>query len=168
MFVCGFSAEWRSRRPFQHLGLWLRRTERCAPQVSCQSQSGPPSTGSTCPSHQGDGGKEQGCSDGGVIMNSCCGRLSGGGYQANMSTRSPLARLVAQQKPVLRGLWPNFSSCSTTGIIVLPGTWFDSVLTCPPLFVLPPDRRAHFLHGPYPATHFGPKACILPNPTSVM
>uniref|UniRef100_A0A671Z1W0 NAD(+) kinase n=1 Tax=Sparus aurata TaxID=8175 RepID=A0A671Z1W0_SPAAU len=27
---------------------------------------------------------------------------------------------------------------------------------------------AHFLHGPYPATHFGPKACILPNPTSVM
>uniref|UniRef100_A0A674CX89 NAD(+) kinase n=1 Tax=Salmo trutta TaxID=8032 RepID=A0A674CX89_SALTR len=28
--------------------------------------------------------------------------------------------------------------------------------------------RAHFLHGPYPATHFGPKACILPNPTSVM
>uniref|UniRef100_A0A3P8Y7W2 NAD(+) kinase n=1 Tax=Esox lucius TaxID=8010 RepID=A0A3P8Y7W2_ESOLU len=26
----------------------------------------------------------------------------------------------------------------------------------------------HFLHGPYPATHFGPKACILPNPTSVM
>uniref|UniRef100_A0A674MH30 NAD(+) kinase n=1 Tax=Takifugu rubripes TaxID=31033 RepID=A0A674MH30_TAKRU len=29
-------------------------------------------------------------------------------------------------------------------------------------------RRAHFLHGPYPATHFGPKACILPNPTSVM
>ncbi|XP_024130255.1 NAD kinase b isoform X1 [Oryzias melastigma] len=31
-----------------------------------------------------------------------------------------------------------------------------------------PRRRAHFLHGPYPATHFGPKACILPNPTSVM
>ncbi|CAG05675.1 unnamed protein product, partial [Tetraodon nigroviridis] len=31
-----------------------------------------------------------------------------------------------------------------------------------------PKRRAHFLHGPYPATHFGPKACILPNPTSVM
>uniref|UniRef100_A0A8C6LAA9 NAD(+) kinase n=1 Tax=Nothobranchius furzeri TaxID=105023 RepID=A0A8C6LAA9_NOTFU len=31
-----------------------------------------------------------------------------------------------------------------------------------------PHRRAHFLHGPYPATHFGPKACILPNPTSVM
>ncbi|KPP71066.1 NAD kinase-like [Scleropages formosus] len=30
------------------------------------------------------------------------------------------------------------------------------------------DRRSHFLHGPYPATHFGPKACILPNPTSVM
>ncbi|KAI1881169.1 hypothetical protein AGOR_G00252880 [Albula goreensis] len=30
------------------------------------------------------------------------------------------------------------------------------------------DRRGHFLHGPYPATHFGPKACILPNPTSVM
>ncbi|MBN3298563.1 NAD kinase b isoform X2 [Amia ocellicauda] len=29
-------------------------------------------------------------------------------------------------------------------------------------------RRPHFLHGPYPATHFGPKACILPNPTSVM
>ncbi|XP_039510498.1 NAD kinase b isoform X1 [Pimephales promelas] len=29
-------------------------------------------------------------------------------------------------------------------------------------------RRGHFLHGPYPATHFGPKACILPNPTSVM
>uniref|UniRef100_A0A8C9T3I8 NAD(+) kinase n=1 Tax=Scleropages formosus TaxID=113540 RepID=A0A8C9T3I8_SCLFO len=29
-------------------------------------------------------------------------------------------------------------------------------------------RRSHFLHGPYPATHFGPKACILPNPTSVM
>uniref|UniRef100_A0A8C5H6T9 NAD(+) kinase n=1 Tax=Gouania willdenowi TaxID=441366 RepID=A0A8C5H6T9_GOUWI len=29
-------------------------------------------------------------------------------------------------------------------------------------------RKAHFLHGPYPATHFGPKACILPNPTSVM
>uniref|UniRef100_A0A673AFM7 NAD(+) kinase n=1 Tax=Sphaeramia orbicularis TaxID=375764 RepID=A0A673AFM7_9TELE len=29
-------------------------------------------------------------------------------------------------------------------------------------------KRAHFLHGPYPATHFGPKACILPNPTSVM
>ncbi|KAI4881661.1 hypothetical protein NFI96_030699 [Prochilodus magdalenae] len=29
-------------------------------------------------------------------------------------------------------------------------------------------RRAHFLHGPYPTTHFGPKACILPNPTSVM
>ncbi|KAM7379567.1 hypothetical protein PAMP_005113 [Pampus punctatissimus] len=29
-------------------------------------------------------------------------------------------------------------------------------------------RRAHFLHGPYPATHFGPKACILPDPTSVM
>uniref|UniRef100_A0A8C4IEW9 NAD(+) kinase n=1 Tax=Dicentrarchus labrax TaxID=13489 RepID=A0A8C4IEW9_DICLA len=27
---------------------------------------------------------------------------------------------------------------------------------------------SHFLHGPYPATHFGPKACILPNPTSVM
>uniref|UniRef100_A0A674M8L8 NAD(+) kinase n=1 Tax=Takifugu rubripes TaxID=31033 RepID=A0A674M8L8_TAKRU len=33
---------------------------------------------------------------------------------------------------------------------------------------LPAGRRAHFLHGPYPATHFGPKACILPNPTSVM
>ncbi|XP_057712839.1 NAD kinase b isoform X1 [Corythoichthys intestinalis] len=31
-----------------------------------------------------------------------------------------------------------------------------------------PKRRAHFLHGPYPATNFGPKACILPNPTSVM
>uniref|UniRef100_A0AAY4A035 NAD(+) kinase n=2 Tax=Denticeps clupeoides TaxID=299321 RepID=A0AAY4A035_9TELE len=33
-----------------------------------------------------------------------------------------------------------------------------------------PDRcrRPHFLHGPYPATHFGPKARILPNPTSVM
>ncbi|XP_041848571.1 NAD kinase b [Melanotaenia boesemani] len=31
-----------------------------------------------------------------------------------------------------------------------------------------PKRKAHFLHGPYPATHFGPKACILPNPTSVM
>ncbi|KAK0155890.1 NAD kinase [Merluccius polli] len=31
-----------------------------------------------------------------------------------------------------------------------------------------PKRRAHFLHGPCPATHFGPKACILPNPTSVM
>lgn len=31
-----------------------------------------------------------------------------------------------------------------------------------------PKRRAHFLHGPYQATHFGPKACILPNPTSVM
>lgn len=31
-----------------------------------------------------------------------------------------------------------------------------------------PKRRAHFLHGPYPATHFGPKACILPNPTSIM
>uniref|UniRef100_A0A669CNJ6 NAD(+) kinase n=1 Tax=Oreochromis niloticus TaxID=8128 RepID=A0A669CNJ6_ORENI len=30
------------------------------------------------------------------------------------------------------------------------------------------SKRAHFLHGPYPATHFGPKACILPNPTSVM
>ncbi|CAL8344154.1 unnamed protein product [Merluccius merluccius] len=29
-------------------------------------------------------------------------------------------------------------------------------------------KRAHFLHGPCPATHFGPKACILPNPTSVM
>ncbi|XP_056599887.1 NAD kinase b [Triplophysa dalaica] len=29
-------------------------------------------------------------------------------------------------------------------------------------------RRGHFLHGPHPATHFGPKACILPNPTSVM
>lgn len=29
-------------------------------------------------------------------------------------------------------------------------------------------RRGHFLHGPYPETHFGPKACILPNPTSVM
>ncbi|MGH0127259.1 UNVERIFIED_CONTAM: hypothetical protein FKN15_077008 [Acipenser sinensis] len=29
-------------------------------------------------------------------------------------------------------------------------------------------RRGHFLHGPYPATHFGPKACILPNPTSVI
>ncbi|KAM9501251.1 NAD kinase b isoform 1-T1 [Clarias gariepinus] len=29
-------------------------------------------------------------------------------------------------------------------------------------------RRAHFLHGPYPSTHFGPKACILPNPTSIM
>uniref|UniRef100_A0A673KYA9 NAD(+) kinase n=1 Tax=Sinocyclocheilus rhinocerous TaxID=307959 RepID=A0A673KYA9_9TELE len=28
--------------------------------------------------------------------------------------------------------------------------------------------RGHFLHGPYPATHFGPKACVLPNPTSVM
>ncbi|XP_062848925.1 NAD kinase b isoform X2 [Trichomycterus rosablanca] len=28
--------------------------------------------------------------------------------------------------------------------------------------------RAHFLHGPYPSTHFGPKACILPNPTSIM
>ncbi|KAF3698777.1 NAD kinase [Channa argus] len=32
----------------------------------------------------------------------------------------------------------------------------------------PKRWRAHFLHGPYPATHFGPKACILPNPTSVM
>uniref|UniRef100_A0A667XY02 NAD(+) kinase n=1 Tax=Myripristis murdjan TaxID=586833 RepID=A0A667XY02_9TELE len=32
----------------------------------------------------------------------------------------------------------------------------------------PPSTRTHFLHGPYPATHFGPKACILPNPTSVM
>uniref|UniRef100_A0A8C7MUR8 NAD(+) kinase n=1 Tax=Oncorhynchus kisutch TaxID=8019 RepID=A0A8C7MUR8_ONCKI len=31
-----------------------------------------------------------------------------------------------------------------------------------------PVPQAHFLHGPYPATHFGPKACILPNPTSVM
>ncbi|XP_068196452.1 NAD kinase b [Antennarius striatus] len=31
-----------------------------------------------------------------------------------------------------------------------------------------PKRRAHFLHGPYPATQFGPKARILPNPTSVM
>ncbi|XP_072296896.1 NAD kinase b isoform X1 [Eucyclogobius newberryi] len=31
-----------------------------------------------------------------------------------------------------------------------------------------PKRKAHFLHGPYPATHFGPKACILPNPTSIM
>ncbi|KAM9322681.1 NAD kinase b [Pholidichthys leucotaenia] len=31
-----------------------------------------------------------------------------------------------------------------------------------------PKRRAHFLHGPYPATRFGPKACILSNPTSVM
>lgn len=35
-------------------------------------------------------------------------------------------------------------------------------------FSFTPHRRAHFLHGPYPATHFGPKACILPNPTSVM
>uniref|UniRef100_A0A674MRY8 NAD(+) kinase n=1 Tax=Takifugu rubripes TaxID=31033 RepID=A0A674MRY8_TAKRU len=37
-----------------------------------------------------------------------------------------------------------------------------------PFFFFLPHRRAHFLHGPYPATHFGPKACILPNPTSVM
>lgn len=41
-------------------------------------------------------------------------------------------------------------------------TVFDFVI------LFSPHRRAHFLHGPYPATHFGPKACILPNPTSVM
>uniref|UniRef100_A0A671Z1H5 NAD(+) kinase n=1 Tax=Sparus aurata TaxID=8175 RepID=A0A671Z1H5_SPAAU len=41
------------------------------------------------------------------------------------------------------------------------GSASDTVESCP-------KRRAHFLHGPYPATHFGPKACILPNPTSVM
>ncbi|KAG2463391.1 NAD kinase b isoform X1 [Polypterus senegalus] len=29
-------------------------------------------------------------------------------------------------------------------------------------------RHPRFLHGPCPATHFGPKACMLPNPTSVM
>ncbi|XP_043926009.1 NAD kinase-like [Protopterus annectens] len=29
-------------------------------------------------------------------------------------------------------------------------------------------RRARFLHGPCPAMHFGPKACILPNTSSVM
>lgn len=42
------------------------------------------------------------------------------------------------------------------------------VISTPPLLYILHPRRAHFLHGPYPATHFGPKACILPNPTSVM
>ncbi|KAG7228983.1 hypothetical protein INR49_013216, partial [Caranx melampygus] len=44
------------------------------------------------------------------------------------------------------------------------GSASDTAESSPKRFAL----RAHFLHGPYPATHFGPKACILPNPTSVM
>ncbi|XP_028988690.1 NAD kinase b isoform X1 [Betta splendens] len=48
------------------------------------------------------------------------------------------------------------------------GSSSDTAESSPKRFALQVDRRAHFLHGPYPATHFGPKACILPNPTSVM
>lgn len=105
MFLCRFCAEWRIQRLVHHRGPWQCQTETwCDPQVSCQSQPGPPSTRSTCPSHQGDGGRGRGCSDGGVIMNSCSGRSSGGGCQANTSTWSPLARRATQRKALLRGL----------------------------------------------------------------
>uniref|UniRef100_A0AAY3ZXM1 NAD(+) kinase n=1 Tax=Denticeps clupeoides TaxID=299321 RepID=A0AAY3ZXM1_9TELE len=50
-----------------------------------------------------------------------------------------------------------------------PATWRRDVTAHPRLSCRKPGvRRPHFLHGPYPATHFGPKARILPNPTSVM
>lgn len=98
-----FSLGWRDQRLVHHrcrrwpTGTW------CDPRVSCQSQPGPPRTGSTKPDHHGDGGRGRGCSSGGVIMNSCCGRSSGGGYRANMSTWSPLGRRATLQKAHLRG-----------------------------------------------------------------
>ncbi len=108
MFPCCFPAEWRIQTPVHHRGPWQCQTEawhdpQC-PLVSCRRQPGPPSTGSTRPSHQGDGGRGRGCSDGGMVTNSCFGTWSGGGYQANTSTWSPPARRATQQKALLRGL----------------------------------------------------------------
>lgn len=172
MFLLCFPTEWRIQRPVQRRGPRQCLTEaRCDPwatSVSWQSQPGPPGTGSTRPSHQGDDGRGRGRSDGGVVMNSCSGRSSGGGCQANTSTWSPLARRVTQRKVHLRGLHcrlPAGQSCYWHNSAAMDMRWW-----CPDLssFFFPPCRRAHFLHGPYPATHFGPKACILPNPTSVM
>lgn len=108
MFLCFLFAEWRIQTPVHHQGPWQCPTEAwCDPQpppVRCRSQRGPPSTGSTCPSHQGDGERGRSRSDGGVVMNSCCGRSSGGGCQANTSTWSPLAQRATQRKALLRGL----------------------------------------------------------------
>lgn len=101
-------AEWRIQRPVRRRGPWQCPTEAWrdprAPLVSCPSLPGLPSTGSTRPSHQGDDGRGRGRSDGGVVMNSCSGRSSAGGCQANTSTWSPLARRATQRKALLRGL----------------------------------------------------------------
>lgn len=108
MFLCCFPAEWRIQRAVHPLAQcqWQREAwlDPQHPLVSCQSQPGPPSTGSTRPSHQGDGGRGRSRSDGGVVMNSCFGRWSGGGCQANTNTWSPLAQRATQWKAVLRGL----------------------------------------------------------------
>lgn len=102
--VCSSCAEWRVQRAVR-----LQGPRQChgkmwkSPQVNCRSQPGSPGTGSTVPSHQGDTRRGQSCSDGWVIMNSCRGPQINGGYQANVSTRSPLALRVSQWKSLLRG-----------------------------------------------------------------
>lgn len=165
-------AGWRIQIAAHHLGPWqCQRDAWCEPQaplVSWQHQPGPLSTGSARPSHQGDGGRGRGYSVVETILNSCSGSLSGGGCQANMSTWNPLGQQPTQRKAHLRGLHCRLPAGQ-------PCHWHSSAVQdmrphfLTPLFVpSSPHRRAHFLHGPYPATHFGPKACILPNPTSVM
>lgn len=108
MFLCCFHAEWRIQRQIHYRGPWQCQTETWRdprpPLVNCQSQPGPPSTGSTRPSHQGDGERGRGRSNGGLVTNSCCGRSSGGGCQANTSTWRLLARRATQRKALLRGL----------------------------------------------------------------
>ncbi|KAI4810202.1 hypothetical protein KUCAC02_019043 [Chaenocephalus aceratus] len=97
----------------------------------------PPSTGSTRPSHQGDGHKgTRVAGNGGSVMNSCCGRVSG-------------LRLPGQQEH----LEPS-------------GSASDTAESSPKRFAL--QREPTFYMDRIQATHFGPKACILPNPTSVM
>lgn len=95
-------------RQMFHQGPFHFRTEACRdPQALPASRQNPrdlPKTRSTHPGHQGDDGRGRGLSGGGTIMNSCCGRWSAGGCQANTSTWSPLVRRATQRKALLRGL----------------------------------------------------------------
>lgn len=108
VFMCYLIAGWKIQRPVLHRGPWRCRTEPCCDppprSVKCQSHPGPLSTRSTRPSHQGNDGMGRGHSDGGAIVNSCCGRSSAGGCQANTSTWSPAVQQATQRKVLLRGL----------------------------------------------------------------
>ncbi|KAF3858044.1 hypothetical protein F7725_011245 [Dissostichus mawsoni] len=111
------------------------------------SHNQPSMHGSTRPSHQGDGVRGRGRSNGGSLL-----------------WESERLRLPGQQEH----LEPSGSASDTAESSPKRFARRLQLVGRASATALLPGTRAHFLHGPYPATHFGPKACILPNPTSVM